>query len=292
MAKSEKKMKFKTSVDFQEPTELFCHMACKDCMDFLRDIPDSSVQLIIIDPPYNIDVAQWDTIGDYVSWASKWIDEAYRVLSPNGSLVIFGGTQFHKGFTGDLLDLVHYIRRHTLFHLVNTVVWYYKNGASARRFFANRHEEAVWFVKGDDYYFDLDAVRIPYDEKGLSNALKDKRLNKESVLKGKNPTNVWQIGRLNGNAGERVGHPTQKPLEIVTRFVRALSYPGSVVLDFFSGSGTTGEVCLNEFRHCLMCDNDTKSKSYFDKRMYKVFPNMFRKPFTECNSIDEFFSKV
>lgn len=98
-------------------------------------------------------------------------------------------------------------------------------------------------------------------------ALKDKRLNPENTMKGKNPTNVWEIGRLNGNSKERVGHPTQKPVELITRFVKALSYPGSVVLDFFAGSGTTGRVCIAEGRHCLMCDRDNATLEYFSKHL-------------------------
>lgn len=119
---------------------------------------------------------------------------------------------------------------------------------SAKRYFANRHEEAIWLVKTNDYYFDLDSVRVPYSEKELELALKDKRLNPENTRKGKNPTNVWEIGRLNGNSKQRVGHPTQKPVEIIERFIKALSYPGSVILDFFAGSGTVGRVVsgLNE----------------------------------------------
>lgn len=101
-------------------------------------------------------------------------------------------------------------------------------------------------------------------------ALKDKRLNPENTMKGKNPTNVWQIGRLNGNSKERVGHPTQKPVEIIRRFVKSLSYPGSIVLDFFAGSGTVGRVCLEEGRHCLMCDNDVTSKKYFNVHLEKM----------------------
>ena len=89
-----------------------------------------------------------------------------------------------------------------------------------------------------------------------------KRLNPDNTRKGKNPTNVWEIGRLNGNSKERVGHPTQKPVEIIDRFVKALSYPGSVVLDFFAGSGTVGRVCIKEGRHCLMCDSSSTSIEY------------------------------
>jgi len=138
---------------------------------------------------------------------------------------------------------------------------------SAHRFFANRHEEAVWLTKTSKYYFDLDAVRAPYDEESKKMALKDKRLIPENIEKGKNPTNVWEIGRLNGNSSERVGHPTQKPLEIIRRFVKSLSYEGSIVLDFFAGSGTTGIVCMEENRHSIMVDSDSKIKEYLNQHI-------------------------
>lgn len=134
---------------------------------------------------------------------------------------------------------------------------------SAHRFFANRHEEAIWLSKTKNYYFDLDSVRIPFDEETKQLYKKDKRLNPANVEKGKNPTNVWEIGRLNGNSVERVGHPTQKPLELIRRFVKGLSYPGSIVLDFFAGSGTTGRVCIEESRNSILVDNDPKMLEYF-----------------------------
>lgn len=86
---------------------------------------------------------------------------------------------------------------------------------------------------------------MPYTDEQLKLALKDKRLNPENTQKGKNPTNVWEIGRLNGNSKERVGHPTQKPVEIIERLVKALSYPGSLVLDFLQVVGQLVELVLN-----------------------------------------------
>lgn len=149
-------------------------------------------------------------------------------------MVIFGGTQFQDEKSGNLIEIIHYCRHHTKSRLVNTIVWCYKNGMSAHRYFANIHEEAVWLTKTDKYYFDLDSVRVHYGEKELQQALRDKRLVPGNVMKGENPTNVWEIGKINGNSLERVGHPTQKPLEIMRRLVKALSYPDSIVLDFFS----------------------------------------------------------
>ena len=235
-------LKHMAAGDFDRPTSPKILLNIMDCCEFLKQIPDDSVQLICVDPPYNLELAGWDSYDNYIEWAAQWLDEAYRVLSPNGSMVIFGGIQFRDAKTGDIIDIIHYVRNHTKFKLINTIIWHYKNGMSSKRYFANRHEEAIWLSKTNDYYFDLDSVRVPYSDKELRAALKDKRLNPENTKKGKNPTNVWDIGRLNGNSKERVGHPTQKPVAIIDRFVKALSYPGSVVLDFFAGSGTIGRL--------------------------------------------------
>ena len=281
--------KYKTAMQPSMP--MIC-LKIMDCCDFLKYLPDESIQLICIDPPYNLELADWDTCDNYIKWASKWLSEAYRVLSPHGNLVIFGGIQFRGIKSGDLIDIIHYVRNNTKFKLINTIIWHYKNGMSAHRYFANRHEEVIWLTKSNDYYFDLDSVREPYLEKELNAALKDKRLNPQNTVKGKNPTNVWEINRLNGNSRERVGHPTQKPLEIIERFVKALSYPGSVVLDFFAGSGTVGRVCITGGRHCLMCDRDKSSIGYFNKHLELMRSLGQSADYDNVENIIDFFSKL
>lgn len=285
-------IKHKSSVDFKSPDHINYIFLNRDCLDTLKILPDESVQLILIDPPYNLDLANWDTYDDYMAWAAKWIDEAYRVLSKSGSMVIFGGTQFQDVRSGDLIEIIYYCRHHTKWRLINTIIWYYKNGMSAHRYFANRHEEIIWLAKTDKYYFDLDAVRVQYSQKDLELALKDKRLIPENVIKGKNPTNVWEIGRLNGNSLERVGHPTQKPLEVIRRLVKSLSYPDSIVLDFFSGSGTTGRVCIEEKRNCIMCDIDPKSRQYFNKHIENMQKTNSGYSFINEDTLEDFFSAI
>ena len=239
-----------------------------DCLDVLKTIPDGSIQLIVCDPPYNILMADWDEYDDYLAWARQWLAEAYRVLSDTGNFVIFGGLQYQsEAGGGDLLSIIHEVRQSKLFNLVNLIIWNYPNGMGAHRFFANRHEELVWFTKSKKYYFDLDAVREPYDEATKIAYKKDKRLRPESVDKGRNPTNVWQIGRLNGNSRERVGHPTQKPIAIIDRIIKGLSYEGSVVLDFFAGSAVTSRVAVELNRHSISTDGDDKVKGYFQTHM-------------------------
>ena len=239
-----------------------------DCLDVLAQIPSDSVQLIICDPPYNIQLAHWDEHADYIAWAKRWLAEAERVLAPTGSIAIFGGLQYQaEAGSGDLLSLIAYMRTSSNMLLANLIIWNYPNGMSAQRFFANRHEEIAWFAKTKKYFFDLDAVREPYDEETKAAYMKDKRLKPESVEKGRNPTNVWRMGRLNGNSLERVGHPTQKPAAVIERLVRALSYPGSTVLDFFAGSGVTARVAIQLGRNSISSDADPVLRDYMAKQV-------------------------
>lgn len=259
-----------SAVKFKIPKKTYHGIFIEDAVKFLKKLPDSSIQLIVLDPPYNLDLATWDTFNNYTNWAKQWLNEIERVLTDNGNFVIFGGYQYQDIKKGDLLEIMYYLRHNTKLRFVNLIIWYYNTGMSAHRFFANRHEEILWYAKTKKYYFDLDNVRVPFDEKTKKLYKKDKRLNPDSIDKGKNPTNVWNIGRLQGNSKERVGHPTQKPLEIIRRVVKGLSYPGSIVLDFFAGSGTTGRICIEENRHSILVDNDEETINYFNRHLNKM----------------------
>jgi DNA modification methylase len=246
-------------------------IAVGDCLATLRKIPSESIQLVICDPPYNINVAAWDDLAHYVDWAGQWLREVERVLSPSGNFVLFGGLQYQgEAGSGDLLSLMGWMRQHSKMLLANLIIWNYPNGMSAQRFFANRHEEIAWFAKTPKYYFDLDAVRTPLDPERLSIYKRDKRLNPDNLDRGINPTNVWKIPRLNGNSKERVGHPTQKPKELIDRIVRALSFPGSSVLDFFAGSGVTARVAIETGRHSISSDVDRMLETYFKRQLGQI----------------------
>lgn len=275
-----------SSIDDLDINKTIHSFHIEDSVRFLKKLPNNSIQLILIDPPYNLDIDTWDTFDNYLHWAKQWLDEVYRILSPTGSCVIFGGFQYQDLKKGDLLEILHYTRHHTKLRFTNLIVWYYKNGMSAHRYFANRHEEAVWLTKTKKYYFDLDSVRVAYSPKQKLAALRDKRLIPENIEKGKNPTNVWEIGRLNGNSKERVGHPTQKPLDLIRRFVKSLSYEGSIVLDFFAGSATTARICIEENRHSIMVDTDKKTLDYFEQHIKNKEEFLFHKPYEQHVNIE------
>jgi DNA modification methylase len=246
-------------------------LAVGDCLDVLAKIPSETIQLVICDPPYNINVAAWDDLAHYVDWAGKWLGEVERVLAPSGNFVLFGGLQYQgEAGSGDLLSLMSWMRAHSKMLLANLIIWNYPNGMGAQRFFANRHEEIAWFAKTPKYFFDLDAVRQPLDPERLEIYNRDKRLVPENLDKGINPTNVWRIPRLNGNSKERVGHPTQKPKELIERLVRSLSFPQSTVLDFFAGSGVTGRVAIETSRHSISSDLDQTFPTYFRRQREQI----------------------
>lgn len=256
------------------PDKTFHVVWVGDCLESLQRIPSNSIQLVVCDPPYNINVAEWDEFDAYVDWAGQWISEVERVLSPSGNFVLFGGLQYQGEVgSGDLLSLVSWMRRHSSMLLVNLIIWNYPNGMGAHRFFSNRHEEIFWFAKSRKYFFDLDAVRRKLDPKTLAAYKRDKRLNPENLEKGINPTNVWQIPRLNSNSKERVGHPTQKPRKLIERLVLALSYPGSTVLDFFAGSGVTTAVAITEGRHSISSDIDHALLDYMNIQLHNKSNN-------------------
>ncbi len=170
------------------------------------------------------------------------------------------------------------MRLHSRMLLTNLIVWNYPNGMSAQRFFANRHEEIVWFGKTSKYYFDLDAVREKLDARRLETYKRDKRLNHDNLVKGINPTNVWKIPRLNGNSKERVGHPTQKPKALIERIIGSMSYPGSTVLDFFAGSGVTTRVAIEQGRNSISSDIDEKFTGYLAAHLDQMSRNGATRP--------------
>lgn len=210
-----------------------------DCLEGMKLIPDESIDLIIADPPYNIEIrgSEWDKVENFIEWSEKLNDEYLRVLKPTGNLFIYGTFPI-KTFTyeGDISDIYLNLRKRNVMREV--IIWYYKTGNTSKYYYPSRYDVILWAVKSKDYTFNVDAVRIPYDEVILNKYKKDKRLNHETLEKGKIPDNVWIINRVNGSAKEKVDHPSQKPLEICERIIKGHSNEGDIVLIPFCGSGS------------------------------------------------------
>ncbi|MBI2759854.1 MAG: site-specific DNA-methyltransferase [Chloroflexi bacterium] len=262
-----------------------------DNLPVLQSLPDGCIDLIYIDPPFNTGKAQahtrirtvraddGDRIGfggnryrtvkvgsasfadlfdDYLAFLEPRLREAYRVLTPYGSLY------FHVDYRE-----AHYCKvlLDTIFGrdcFLNEIIWAYDYGARTRKKWPPKHDTILLYVKDTAHYtFNIDAVeRIPYMTPGL--------VGPEKAARGKTPTDTWWHTIVPSNSKERTGYPTQKPLGILRRIVLASSNPGDLVLDFFAGSGTTGVACLELGRRFLLVDSNSEAITVMRRRFAGV----------------------
>ncbi len=223
--------------------ELANKIKCGDCIKILAKTSEPFADLIFADPPFNIGY-EYDKYDDrvakdeYVKWTKKWMSACVQVLKPNGSFYVAIGDEYVanvKLIAEDELKL----------HMRNWIIWHYTFGQQAKTKFARAHTHILYFVKDKDNFIFNDSVsRVFSDRQTIYN---DKRANPD----GKLPDDVWnEFPRVCGTFEERTGwHPCQMPESVLARIIRASSDPGQLVLDPFSGSGTTCVVAhkLNRF---------------------------------------------
>jgi len=265
-----------------------------DNLDVLRNIPTSSVNLIYIDPPFNTGIVQArtrtatvqsedgcrigfqgkryetkllgsmgfnDSFDDYLGVLEPRLREAYRVLTTNGALYL------HLDYRE-----VHYckILLDSIFGrecFINEIIWAYDYGGKPKIHWPAKHDNILFYVKDPErYIFNVDDIeREPYMAPGL--------VTPEKVARGKLPTDTWWHTIVPTNGSERTGYPTQKPLGILKRIITASSNPGDVVLDFFAGSGTTGEAAILLGRRFILVDKNPEALDVMDRRLSR-FPNI------------------
>jgi site-specific DNA-methyltransferase (adenine-specific) len=209
----------------------------EDALTGLNRIPNESVDLIVTDPPYGLgkdygnDSDKLDS-AEYLKWTELWIDAVIPKLKKTGSFYIF----LTWRYSPEIFCLLK--RRLTM---LNEIIWDRKvpsMGGSTRRY-SSVHDTIGFFALAKDYYFDLDPIRVPYDAETKKARSRSIFVGKKWLEVGYNPKDVWSVSRLHRIHGERVDHPTQKPLEIVERMIKASCPRGGLVLDPFMGSGTT-----------------------------------------------------
>jgi adenine-specific DNA-methyltransferase len=142
--------------------------------------------------------------------------------------------------------------------LRNRIVWTFGHGAHCGRRFSGRHETILWFTKGDDYYFDLDAVRVPQKYPGKRHYKGPRRGKPSCNPLGKNPGDVWDIPNVKSNHIEKTAHPCQFPVALVQRLVKALCPTDGTVIDPYLGSGSTAVAAMEEGRRFMGCDIEPK----------------------------------
>ena len=264
-----------------------------DNLDVLRSLDAASVDLIYIDPPFNTGKdqtrdriktardADGDRVGfqgrtyktvrlgslsyadihdDYLGFLEPRLVEARRVLAPTGSF-FFHIDYREVHYCKVLLDAVFGRER-----FLNEIIWAYDYGARSRRRWPAKHDNILWYVADpDSYTFDFAAMdRIPYMAPGL--------VSKEKAARGKTPTDTWWHTIVPTNGTERTGYPSQKPLGILRRIIAVHSRPADVVLDFFAGSGTTGEAALAAGRNAILVDDNPAALETMEKRLAQWKP--------------------
>ena len=213
-----------------------------DALEILEnEIKDSSIDLIFVDPPYNIGKNfnglkdKWATDEDYLNWCYKWIDLCISKLKPSGSFYIMTSTQYMPFFDIYLRPKIEILSR---------IVWSYdSSGVQARSFYGSMYEPILFCVKDKkNYTFNSDDIKVEA-KTGAKRKLIDYRKNPPQPYSNeKVPGNVWDFPRVRYRMAEYENHPTQKPVALLERIIKASTNPNNIVLDPFSGTFTTSYV--------------------------------------------------
>ncbi len=227
-----------------------------DCLELLAQVPDASIALVITSPPYNIGKPYEDRtdLEAYLSWQERVIQEAVRIIKPTGSLVWQVGNYVENGEILPLDILLYPIFKRQGLQLRNRIVWAFEHGLHAKRRFSGRYEVALWLTKSETYTFHLDRVRVPQKYPNKRHFKGPKKGQISSNPLGKNPGDVWIFPNVKANHVEKTAHPAQFPVELVERFVLALTEEEDWVLDPFGGSGTTLIAALMHRRKGAMAE--------------------------------------
>jgi len=246
-----------------------------DSIEWLRSLESETVDLIFADPPYNINKADWDSFESqeqYIAWSMQWIEQAARILKPTGTLYICG-------FSEILADIKHPAMQY--FKSCRWIVWHYKNKANLGSDWGRSHESLLHLRKTKKVKLNIDDIRIPYGAHTLKYP-SHPQAETSQYGNGKNrsawtphprgakPKDVIDIPTTCNGMGETTPHPTQKPEELVRKFVLASSNAGEIVLDPFSGSGTTLVVAEQLGRKWMGCELSTEYNEWAIERLDNV----------------------
>ncbi|BDE72775.1 methyltransferase [Delftia lacustris] len=216
-------------------------------MEVLEQLPDNSVDLTVTSPPYCLGKAYESTkdVADFTAFHKKILPEIVRITKPGGSICWQVGSHVVDRVLTPLDFLVYEICRDIGgLTLRNRIIWTYGHGLNETQRFTGRHETVLWFTKGDQYTFNLDAVRVPQKYPGKKYYKGPKKGEYSGNPLGKNPTDVWEIPNIKAQHKEKTIHPCQFPIALVHRLISGLSNPGDTVFDPFSGVGTTGATAM------------------------------------------------
>ena len=241
----------------------------QDLFEVINFLPNNFVDLMVVDPPYNLTKIYGDTKfnkakkENYIDWFEGWINEVKRCLKPNASLYVCSDWQ-----TSALIQPI--LAKN--FNIRNRITWEREKGRGAKSNWKNCSED-VWFCTvSDDYYFDVDAVKLrkkviaPYRNK--EGDPKDWERTKDGNFRSTYPSNLWtDITLPFWSMPENTDHPTQKPEKLIAKLILASSKVGDLVFDPFMGSGTTCVVAKKLDRKYLGIERESDYCAFALKRL-------------------------
>ncbi|MDC3281989.1 site-specific DNA-methyltransferase [Euryarchaeota archaeon] len=209
-----------------------------DCIELMKSIESNSVEFVIADPPYNLGKKYGNGSDDkefeeYLEFTKSWLKEVDRVLKDSGTICVFMGFRY-------ISYLYQILEQELGYNFNNWIVWHYTQGIGKTRGFSPRHDDILVFTKGKKFTFNLNDIKIP-----------QKYYRSRNNMRGANPGDVWKFSHVHYCNSNRQDHPTQKPEGLIQRLVLAYSNPNEMVLDPFSGSGTTLRVCQHSHRNAI-----------------------------------------
>jgi site-specific DNA-methyltransferase (adenine-specific) len=268
-----------------------------DSLDLLQRLPDGSVDLVYIDPPFNTGKARThtqiratrddegdrtgfqgrryrteavgtrsypDAFEDFQGFLSPRLKEIHRVLASTGSFFLhldYRESHYCKVALDGIFGRESFI---------NEIIWAYDYGGRPKNRWPAKHDTILWYAKNQRRYTsNYDAIdRIPYMAPNLVGA--------EKAERGKTPTDVWWHTIVPTNGKERTGYPTQKPLGVLKRLLRVHTSAGDLVVDCFAGSGTTGEAAARLGRRFVIGDTSEDALAIMQARLAFVAPRVIR----------------
>jgi len=250
-----------------------------DCFEFLKRVDRNTVDLVIVDPPYFLNKAAWDSFKsqeEFLKFTFGWIDALIPKLKENSSFYIFN-TPYNCAFI-----LPHVLERGLEFR--NWITWDKRDGfASANKKYVARQETILFFTKGKKHTFNVNDIRMPYESSERIKHAQKKGIIKNNKRwfpnpKGRLCSDVWHISserhknKINGRT-PKLPHLTPKPLDMIERIIKASSNPGDLILDCFVGGGTTAIAAKKLKRNFICSDSDKKYIKLAKKNLIKYASN-------------------
>lgn len=248
------------------------NIICGDAINELKKIPDKSVRLIVTDPPYNLNKDYGNNkdnleFNEYLDFSRQWLNEAYRILTDDGTIYVFMGMRY--------ISYIYSILEQEIGMYFNSwITWYYTQGIGKTKGFSPRHDDILMFTKHPKkFVFNLDDIRIP-----------QKYYRSVNNMRGANPGNVWEFSHMHYSNKNRKSHPTQKPEGLYERMILASSNEEDTILDPFSGSGTLLRVCQQTNRKGIGIEMNPEYIEMTNERLSA--------PFNGFDSMDERMKRV